>query len=198
MFQAYGWQPTIGDPSFMGWVTVGAYFLTSLIALRLVLNSKRWFSADIYPAQMHFWLVVFLLVLALGVNKQLDLQSLITAMGRYYAARDGWLEYKRYVQIGVIISILIIAAVSLLFFFIRMRQLLKINWLAITGLTCLLVFIVSRATSFHHMDIFIGISILGARVNWIMELGELAAIALSALSVGNKAKGIARNQGMHC
>ena len=185
MFQAYGWQPTIGDPSIMGWVTVGAYFLTSLIALRLVLNSKRWFPADIYPAQRRFWLVVFLLMLVLGINKQLDLQSLVTTMGRYYAVRDGWLEYKRVVQVGVIISILTVAMFSLSFFFFRMRNLLKINWLAITGLTCLLVFVVSRATSFHHMDTFIGTYFLGARINWLMELGGLAAIALSALTISN-------------
>ena len=169
----------------MGWVTVGAYFLTALITLRLVLISRRHFPADTYLAQRRFWLVVSLLMLALGINKQLDLQSLITAMGRYYAVRDGWLEYKRYVQVGVIISILTVAAFSLSFFFFRMRNLLKINWLGIAGLTCLLVFIVSRATSFHHMDTFIGISILGARVNWLMELGGLAAIALSALMVSN-------------
>ena len=169
----------------MGWVTVVAYFLTALIALRLVLNSRRWFPADIYPAQRRFWLVVFLLMLALGINKQLDLQSLITEMGRYYAARDGWLEYKRYVQVGVIISILAVAAFSLLFFFFRMSSLLKTNWLAIAGLICLLVFIVSRATSFHHMDIFINAYILSARVNWLLELGGLAAIALSALMVSN-------------
>ena len=41
------------------------------------------------------------------------------------------------------------------------------------------------ATAFHHMDIFIGTSILGARVNWLMELGGLAAIALPAMMVSN-------------
>jgi hypothetical protein len=189
MFQAYGWQPVIGDPSVMGWITVGAYFWTSLIALRLVLNSRRWFPSDSCMLQQRFWLVVCLLMLALGVNKQLDLQSLITAMGRYYAERDGWLEYKRYVQLGVIISILIVAALSLLFFIYRMSDLLKTNWLAIAGLTCLLVFIVSRATSFHHMDIFISTYIVGVRINWLMELGGLAAIGLSALTVANRGIG---------
>ena len=140
MFQVYGWQPVIGDPSVMGWITVGAYFLTALIALGLVLNSRRWFPSDSGMLQQRFWLVVCLLMLALGVNKQLDLQSLITAMGRYYAERDGWLEYKRYVQFGVIISILVVATIGLLFFIYRMNDLLKTNWLAIVGLTCLLVF----------------------------------------------------------
>jgi hypothetical protein len=46
------------------------------------------------------------------------------------------------------------AASSLLFFIYRMSDLLKTNWLAFAGLFCLLVLIVSRATSFHHMDIF--------------------------------------------
>jgi hypothetical protein len=183
MFQTYGWQPAIGDPSAMGWVTVGAYFLTFLIGLRLVLNSKRWFPADTCLAQQRFWLIVCLLMLALGINKQLDLQSLITAMGKHYVVRDGWIEHKRYVQVRVIISILTAAALSLLFFFFRMRNLLKTNWLAIAGITCLLMFIVSRATSFHHMDTFIGTYILGARVNWLMELGGLTAIILSALTV---------------
>ena len=189
MFQVYGWQPVIGDPSVMGWITVGAYFLTALIALGLVLNSRRWFPSDSGMLQQRFWLVVCLLMLALGVNKQLDLQSLITAMGRYYAERDGWLEYKRYVQFGVIISILVVATIGLLFFIYRMNDLLKTNWLAIVGLTCLLVFIVSRATSFHHMDIFISTTILGVRVNWLMELGGLAAIGLSALTVANSGNG---------
>ena len=191
MFQTYGWQPTIGDPSVMGWVTVGAYFLTSLIALVLVINSKRLFPAETYSVQLRFWLTVCLLMFALGINKQLDLQSLITAMGRYYAVRDGWLEYKRYVQVGVITVILTVAALSLLFFIYRMKGLLKTNWLAIVGLTCLLLFIVSRATSFHHMDIFINTHFLGIRLNWLMELGGLAAVALSALKVGNS--GIVRN-----
>jgi hypothetical protein len=185
MFEAYGWQPGIGDPSAMGWVTVGAYFLTSLITLRLVLYSRQRFPADTRLSQRRFWLIVCLLMLALGINKQLDLQSLITAMGRYYAARDGWLEYKRYVQVGVIISIMAVAALSLLLFFFRMRNLLKTNWLAFAGLTCLLVFVVSRATSFHHMDTFINSWFLGARVNWLLELGGLAAIALSALTVSS-------------
>ena len=184
MFKVYGWQPGIGDPSVMGWVTVGAYFLTALIALRLVLNSSRWFPADTYLAQRRFWLVVSLLMLALGINKQLDLQSLVTAMGRYYAVRDGWLEYKRYVQVGVIISILTLSLLCLSYFFLKMRSLFKTNWLAIVGLICLMAFIVIRATSFHHMDILINTYIASVKVNWLLELSGVAAVALSALTLG--------------
>jgi hypothetical protein len=186
MFKVYGWQPGIGDPSVMGWVTVGAYFLTALIALRLVLISRQRFPADTYRAQQRFWLIVCLLMLVLGINKQLDLQSLITEMGRYYAACDGWLEHKRYVQVGVIISMLFLSSLSLLFFFLKMRSLLKTNWLAIAGLSFLMVFIVTRATSFHHMDMLINTYFVGVRANWLFELGGLAAVILSALLLGKE------------
>lgn len=183
MFQVYGWHPTIGDPSVMGWITVGVYFLVSILALRLVMNSRQMFPSGLYRMQRRFWLIVCLLMLALGINKQLDLQSLITAIGRFYVERNGWLEYKRPIQVGVIVSILMIAVLCLLLFVYRMNHLLKTNWLAIAGLTTLMVFIVSRATSFHQMDTFISTDILGVRFNWLMELGGLTAIALSAMTM---------------
>jgi hypothetical protein len=63
-----------------------------------------------------------------------------------------------------------------------MRDLLKTNWLAIMGLIFLMVYIVTRATSFHHMDIFIHSDIAGLRMNWLFELGGISAIAISTAS----------------
>lgn len=182
MLEAYGWHPTIGDPSIMGWVTVWAYFTTALLALILGCKSKRKFPSETCKAQRNFWLIVSVVMLSLGVNKQLDLQSLITAMGKYYAIRDGWYDNKRVVQFAAISAILAIAALSLALFFYHMRDLLKTNWLAILGLVFLMVFIVTRATSFHHMDIFLHTSIAGLRMNWILELGGISAIAISTAS----------------
>ena len=182
MLEIYGWQPTIGDPSIMGWVTVWAYFTTALLALILGCKSKRKFPPETHKTQRRFWLIVSVVMLSLGVNKQLDLQSLITAMGKYYAIRDGWYDNKRVVQFAVISAILAIAALSLALFFYHMRDLLKTNWLAILGLMFLMVFIVTRATSFHHMDIFLHTSIAGLRMNWLFELGGISAIAISTAS----------------
>ena len=182
MLEAYGWQPAIGDPSIMGWVTVWAYFTTALLALILGCKSKRKFPPETCKAQRNFWLIVSVVMLSLAVNKQLDLQSLITAMGKYYAIRDGWYDNKRVIQFAVISAILAIAALSLALFFYHMRDLLKTNWLAILGLIFLMVYIVTRATSFHHMDIFIHIDIAGLRMNWLFELGGISAIAISTAS----------------
>jgi len=122
-------------------------------------------------------------MLALGINKQLDLQSLITAIGRFYARRDGWYENRLIVQYTVISGILILASMAMVLFCYQMRKLLKPNWLAIVGLSFLLLFIVIRATSFHHMDEFIHSSITGGSMNWLFELGGIAAVAISALTL---------------
>lgn len=34
------WRPTIGDPGFMGWFTVGSYFACAIVALIAVLSHR--------------------------------------------------------------------------------------------------------------------------------------------------------------
>jgi hypothetical protein len=34
-FAIIGWQPTISDPSFMGWFTVFAYFMTVIVSAKV-------------------------------------------------------------------------------------------------------------------------------------------------------------------
>jgi hypothetical protein len=75
------WEPTIGDPTFMGWFTVAAYAVAALLAARVWLRKRE-----------KIWLLVTIGMAGLCVNKQLDLQSLITAIGRVIAWHEGWLQ----------------------------------------------------------------------------------------------------------
>ncbi len=77
------WSPRIGDPSLMGWLTVGVYLLAGLVAL-WVLASAR-FPAATRGRERLFWLFVALILFFLAINKQLDLQSYLTAVGRCVA-----------------------------------------------------------------------------------------------------------------
>lgn len=177
------WEATIGDPTLMGWLTVLAYFLTSVVAFRLYLTSQSLFSADVVKTQKAFWLVVALTMLALGVNKQLDLQSLFTAIGKYYALRDGWYEVRGGIQTAVISGLLVLLSILFLMFVYRMKSILRTNWLAISGLVLLLVFISVRAASFHHMVGFNDTYYFGVKINAILELSGVMAIALSAVTL---------------
>ena len=181
LLQQLGWHPTIGDPTIMGWFTVTAYFFTSAIALRLYFSAQQIFPEEIVLKQQRFWLIIAALLFFLGINKQLDLQSLLTAIGRYYAHQDGWYAQRRIVQVVVISGILTLLCGALLWFTIHFRTILGTNRLAIIGLIFLLTFIAIRATSFHHMDSLINARILNLRLNWILELSSIATIGFPAL-----------------
>ena len=175
------WRPTIGDPTMMGWVTVAAYFFCGLVTLKLCLASREIFPQQVASRQRQFWFCLGLMMLFLGVNKQLDLQSLLTAIGRYFAHRDGWYDHRRVVQVGVILGILGSLSLAMFSFVMYFKPIIRTNWLAIVGLGLLLLFIGVRATSFHHMDALINTRLLNVRVNWILELGGIATITLPAL-----------------
>ena len=84
------WRPEIGDPSVMGWATVAAYGACALLAF---------WAARVRPADdrrcFWFWVTVGLLMVVLAVNKQLDLQTLFTDIGRQVARHQGWIEQRR-------------------------------------------------------------------------------------------------------
>jgi hypothetical protein len=74
----FNWSPGIGDPTFMGWLTVVLYFLASLgcwITARTL--SSEGLSAG-STNEVRAWRWIASTFLALGINKQLDLQTALT------------------------------------------------------------------------------------------------------------------------
>ena len=73
----FNWSPKIGDPTIGGWVTGVLYLLAAgscwITARELVLE-------DIASNERRAWWAISALFLALGINKQLDLQSALTEM----------------------------------------------------------------------------------------------------------------------
>jgi len=54
------------------------------------------------------------------------------------------------------------------------------TWLALVGTTTVLAFVLIRAASFHHIDRFIGTTILGLRWNWILEMGGISTVIVAS------------------
>jgi hypothetical protein len=168
------WVAGIGDPSVMGWVTVAAYGAAALLSLRCARRAAA-------PLEFRFWAVLSIGLVLLGINKQLDLQSLVTQMGRDLAIQQGWYESRRMVQ-AAFIGCLMAAGfgVGALLFWVT-RQLPGTTQIAALGLVMLVVFVVIRGASFHHVDEMLGSGFEGIRYNWLLELTPLAVIAVSAL-----------------
>jgi len=173
-----GWQPGIGDPTWGGWLTVAAYFVASWLCARCAAQAPL--SPAPRPRATWFWILLAVLLVLAGINKQLDLQSWFTELARDVALEQGWYESRRRFQavfVGTLLA-LVVAAMSALFWLSR-------SWMgsartALLGVFALGAFVVVRAASFHHLDRFIGTTVLGLRVNWILEFGGISIIALAA------------------
>jgi hypothetical protein len=157
----------------MGWLTVAAYITTFGLAASVV--------AKVQNRLKVFWLALSILLFGLAINKQLDLQSALTATGRCIAKAQGWYSERGAVQIRFILAVVFGGLLLTVVAIWMMRRHLVETWLAIVGLGAILTFIMVRAAGFHHFDRFIGHEIAGVRMNWVLELGGIGLIALNAV-----------------
>ena len=173
------WNPRIGDPSVMGWVTVVAYFLAALL---LWMQWRR--APMLYQDhhRIHRLLLLFfaLSMFALGVNKQLDIQTWLTKVGRDISKAQGWWENRRVAQAIVLAGIMACGG-GLMLVILRAGGVLKVHRLAMFGFLVLVVFVIIRASSFFQMDRLINFRVLGFRMNWFFELTGIGIIGASAL-----------------
>lgn len=165
----------VHDSGPYAWLVVAAYFAGAVAAFLAARSARR------RPERL-FWYVMALLLLVLGANKELDLQTFVTTIGRDIAKGEGWYNYRRLAQI-VFIGLLAVGAVvliSALFGWAR-RSPRSVKFAA-TGSVLLAAFILTRAASFHHIDEWVTVSIEGLRSGWWLELAGIAVIGISGLA----------------
>lgn len=168
----YGWSPGLGDPTWIGYFTVCSYVWAAFLCWKCS-------SMDL---ETHFiWKILAIAMLALGINKQLDLQSLFTQIGRHMALREGWFSSRRTVQLYFIAAMSAILFLISIFLVLVTKHRDRAMKVATSGFILLLYFVLVRAASFHHFDIFLSEIFLGSRWNSILELGGIAVVAIGAL-----------------
>lgn len=170
-----------GDIGVMPWVITFAYFVAAGLCFwagrrekeQSLGRARRWHA----PA---FWFTLCGLLVALGFNKQLDLQSDLTEGGRGLFKSLGLYESRRVFQAIFVLLFAAgaVAAVAGAIWF--MRDLWNRYRLAFVGIIYLCTFVIIRAASFHHVDQLLYWSGLGSSVNSLLELGGNVTIAVAA------------------
>lgn len=176
---AYRWSPGIGDPSLIGWTAAAMFVVAAVMCL---MRARDGFSG-LYPQTTQvrlFWLGLFFVLAALAVNKQLDLHSLITIGGRCVAVEQGWYGERQSVQRGFILGLVLAAGLAGGGVLWLMRHALRRIWLALAGFGLLVVFILISASSFHSIDVFIGLELMGVGMNRVVEITALTMIIIGA------------------
>jgi len=175
------WRPQIGDPTFMGWLTVVAYGLAAVACLFVVICAPAEHGSQKGLKPRTLWIAVTMLMTFLCINKQLDLQSLLTDIGRVIARHQGWYGERRSFQKWFVLGVLLSSAFLALGLGWRFRHFWILYPLLFSGLVFLLTFIVVRAISFHHVDMFLRTRLAGMKMNWILELTGIFLVLLAAL-----------------
>jgi hypothetical protein len=175
----FDWSPGIGDPTFVGWLTVVLYLLTAWFSWQ---NSRLLTFRDLkMRREVAIWRVIAVLFLFLGINKQLDLQTAFTEFGRVVAHAQGWYDRRIGVQIAFIEIIALVCGLASLLLAVQNVRTRWPNWLAVFGTILVLGYVVIRAASFHHIDWFIHQRLLGIKWNWILEVGGISLVLYDAV-----------------
>ncbi len=176
------WSPGIGDPTILGWVTVVAYFAAAWLCYRVIARLKRHKNrgTKLVFYERLLWQGFFTLLIVLGINKQLDLQSAFTEFFRQLAHEQGWYEDRRLYQRSFIETLLVLGAIAgatLVAATWRLPSPTKIAGLGLGFVGC---YVLIRASSLHQMDRLIGAEIFSMRLNWLFELGGLGVVGFGA------------------
>jgi hypothetical protein len=175
----FNWSPGIGDPTIGGWVTVGLYLFAAISCWQTA--RKLPLAATLMSQEHYAWRAMSVLFLLLGINKQLDLQSALTEAGRILALTERWYDKRQAVQLAFILLVAVLCAVAVIILLIWARHAPLPTWLALIGTALVFGFVLIRASSFHHMDRFIGERILGFRWNWILEMGGISLALIASI-----------------
>lgn len=178
-FNQLNWTPTIGDPTFIGWFTTVAYFISAILSISIYFSVNTLFAESTRYQQKIFWLLISFFLFFLCLNKQLDLQTLFTAVGRYYVAQFGWYQDRRAIQKIFVLSIILSSIVIFSFFMFYIRKILVKNRYAIFGCVCLCLFIILRAAAFNHVNF---LSSNDSNFNWVLELSGIFLVIYGAFS----------------
>lgn len=167
------WRPGLGDPSFMGWLTVAAYFA----------GAALWFwRRTLAPARVRkFGAALGYGLLILGFNKLFNFTGLLTALLQELAYQDQWYDQRRIGQAVFIALLLVFGVAVAAYLLFRTGELSPGLRVALVGLVFLLTLALGRAASLHVVDALLYRPIAGIKLNWALELAGIGLASLPAL-----------------
>lgn len=164
----------LGDPTPIGWGVFFLYFVVAWLCCRARLK----IHAEDPLATL--WLVTAGGLFLLGVNKQLDIQLWVGAIGRWLTSVLGWYEQRFWVQLlfAIAVSSLLIGC-SFIVWRLAWAHLRRIP-VATLGMVVLVVFVLMRVATFDVVDLEIEIG-----DTFVHELLEIAGIVLIGVAAVN-------------
>jgi hypothetical protein len=170
-----------GHLTAIGWINFALYMIAALLSFRAAVVSRSYNSA----ALGRIWVWLGAILAALGLNKQLDLQTLLIKLGRQGARWEHLLEYRP--ELHVLFFLGFALVLIALFVAVRFRLPGQIGRfgrqlpLAAGGCALICAYIVIRAVSIDSVDQMLGFDLERIPFLWLLEAGGLLLIIVQAL-----------------
>src|SRR6266498_2907405 len=91
-----------GDPSFPGWTACILYF----VAAGCVFRRMKLEKADHEGRWLEIWKIIAFLLILMGFNKQLDLQTWLMSLGRQVAKEVHVYEHRLLFHVSLFLSLM--------------------------------------------------------------------------------------------
>ncbi len=177
-----------GDPTLLGWLACAGYLGAAVVSLGAHRSSRYGARtlASAWPEEARnqralsfMWLGLCVLMLVLGVNKQLDLQTLFTEVARDAAKAHGWYSGRRVVQLAFLVGMTLFGGLLTVVTCFALRRVLGRIALVLLGLLSIGAYVLLRAATFSH---FVAPNGPVARAPyWWLELAGIALVTVAAL-----------------
>ena len=140
-----GWRPGFGDNDLVGWMITLAYFLAALLCTAAFRDEARSYRLVGRLQRPAFWLVLTALLVLLGFNKQLDLQTFVMSTGDELVTSARLEAHGRLLKLVSLLTLALTGAAIVLAMLLYIGRHWRLYLLAFVGLMYLGVFIVLRA-----------------------------------------------------
>jgi len=179
---AFSGQWLGGDPTFLGWLTTVVYLLTAVLCLFCAASVRRIYPGSDPRPHMLVWGGLGFLLLFLGFNKELDLQTSFTSTIKGIAWEQGWYAYGQRAQVLFLLAFAVVGLVVVAIIAWSIRRYWRSYLFLLLGMVAIFRFIAVRIASFYgiylpELSRFTG----GVRINWLLELIGVLLIAVAAL-----------------
>lgn len=178
------WQSFLENADMADWLTVAAYLLAAFFSTQAagLAGLRRQARDEI------FWRITAVLLVFLAVNELLDLQTLLTSLGREHAKVNGWYGEHRKVQYVFVMALggaAVLASIAMLWLTRGTNVAVR---LALIGLIYIGVFVLLRAASFHRLDRILGGG--APEFNWgsLQEMSGILIVGAAAVLYRGEAK----------
>jgi len=174
------WHFGANDPDPIGWLIFFAYLITSSLCVASARRSAHLPSCPNSTSARLLWWSLATLMLFLGVNKQLDLQTPFIALGKNIAIAEGWYQKRRMLKWVFTGFVGVAGAGFLAWTASHARHGWSRHALPLSGVAILITFVLLEAAPLHHANAFDSPD-PGFDKRQILELLGIACIGVSAL-----------------